>query len=73
MERYLKYKRYHAQNTYPYPEDQNVAEWVREEGEPNNWVHFNQEVPEPAAPTVKESESIKSTEKVKPQIKSRTI
>ena len=35
VERYLKYQMYHAQNTYPYPEDQGVAEWVREEGEPN--------------------------------------
>ena len=63
----LRVERY--QNTYPYPEDQNVAEWVREEGEPNNWVHFNQEMPEPAA---KVAESTK-TEKAKPIIKSRTI
>ena len=57
VERYLKYQLYHAQNTYPYPEDQNVAEWVREEGEPNGWTHFRQndeyspEPTEPAAPT----------------------
>lgn len=42
VERYLKYQLYHAQNTYPYPEDQNVAEWVREEGEPNGWTRFGQ-------------------------------
>ena len=42
VERYLKYQLYHAQNTYPYPEDQNVAEWVREEGEPNGWTRFSQ-------------------------------
>ena len=42
VEQYLKYQLYHAQNTYPYPEDQNVAEWVREEGEPNGWVRFGQ-------------------------------
>ena len=47
VERYLKYQMYHAQNSYPYPEDQNVAEWVREEGEPNGWVKFAQEKPEP--------------------------
>ena len=56
VERYLKYQMYHAQNTYPYPEDQGVAEWVREEGEPNGWVKFAQENPEadekPAAPAV---------------------
>ena len=50
VERYLKYNMYHAQNTYPYPEDQSVAEWVREEGEPNGWVKFTQEMPEDAAP-----------------------
>ena len=43
VERYLKYQMYHAQNTYPYPEDQGVAEWVREEGEPNGWVRFAQD------------------------------
>ncbi|MBQ7940976.1 MAG: hypothetical protein IJ328_01040 [Muribaculaceae bacterium] len=46
VEQYLKYQLYHAQNTYPYPEDQNVAEWVREEGEPNGWVRFGQDKPE---------------------------
>ena len=50
VERYLKYQMYHAQNTYPYPEDQSVAEWVREEGEPNGWVKFTQDQPEPPAP-----------------------
>ena len=47
VERYLKYQLYHAQNTYPYPEDQNVAEWVRKEGEPNGWTRFGQDQPEP--------------------------
>ena len=42
VERYLKYELYHAKNTYPYPEDQGVAEWVREEGEPNGWLRFSQ-------------------------------
>jgi len=42
VEQYLKYQLYHAKNTYPYPEDQNVAEWVREEGEPNGWTRFGQ-------------------------------
>jgi hypothetical protein len=50
VERYLKYQMYHAQNTYPYPEDQAVAEWVREEGEPNGWVKFAQDMPEEPAP-----------------------
>lgn len=44
VEQYLKYQLYHAQNFYPYPEDQNVAEWVREEGEPNGWVRFGQDM-----------------------------
>lgn len=50
VERYLKYQMYHAQNTYPYPEDQGVAEWVREEGEPNGWVKFSQDAPDEPAP-----------------------
>lgn len=70
VEQYLKYQLYHAQNTYPYPEDQNVAEWVREEGEPNGWVRFGQDKPEPVAPTPQKSEDVKEN---KPVIKSRTI
>lgn len=50
VERYLKYQLYHAENTYPYPEDQNVAEWVREEGEPNGWIKFSQKIDEEPAP-----------------------
>lgn len=50
VERYLKYQLYHAQNTYPYPEDQTVAEWVREEGEPNGWTRFGQDMPEEDQP-----------------------
>ena len=70
VEQYLKYQLYHAQNTYPYPEDQNVAEWVREEGEPNGWVRFGQDSPEPEPQATKTSEE-KIT--VKPVIKTRTI
>jgi hypothetical protein len=57
VERYLKYQLYHAQNTYPYPEDQNVAEWVREEGEPNGWTRFGQDMSEDngSAPSPKTS------------------
>ena len=43
VERYLKYLDYHAQNTYPFPEDLDVAEWVREEAEPNGWTRFTQD------------------------------
>ena len=52
VERYLKYQMYHAQNTYPYPEDQGVAEWVREEGEPNGWTKCAQDKQEPSKPAV---------------------
>lgn len=76
VERYLKYQMYHAQNTYPYPEDQNVAEWVREEGEPNGWVKFTQEMPEAEteSPKAKTGES-EGAAPAKPKvvIKSRTI
>lgn len=50
VERYLKYQLYHAQNIYPYPEDQYVAEWVREEAEPNGWTTFSQTNPEASNP-----------------------
>ncbi len=72
VEQYLKYQLYHAQNTYPYPEDQNVAEWVREEGAPKGWVRVGQDKPEPPAPapTTKTKEETKND---KPQIKSLTI
>lgn len=74
VERYLKYQMYHAQNTYPYPEDQNVAEWVREEGEPNNWVKFSQEAQESSVPERKaESVDPVNTKPKQPVIKSRTI
>ena len=61
VERYLKYQMYHAANTYPYHEDQGVAEWVREEGEPNDWVKFTQDTQEsnlsqPATPIPAEEE-----------------
>ncbi|MBQ4023649.1 MAG: hypothetical protein II612_06575 [Prevotella sp.] len=62
VERYLKYQMYHAQNTYPYPEDQGVAEWVREEGEPNGWVKFAQDSAEPA-PTPPQQSSDNNEEK----------
>ena len=56
VEHYLKYQLYHAQNTYPYPEDQNVAEWVREEGEPNGWTRFGQDEPGNNLPPTKKEE-----------------
>ena len=46
IEKYLKYQIYHAENTYPFPEDPIVSEWVRKEGEPNNWTRFAQIIPE---------------------------
>ncbi len=73
VEQYLKYQLYHAQNTYPYPEDQNVAEWVREEGEPNGWTRFGQDKPtsEDDAPAAKEE--VKKQAPVKKKIKSISI
>lgn len=70
VEQYLKYQLYHAQNTYPYPEDQNVAEWVREEGEPNGWVRFGQDKPNQVGAT---STGKEEKTEIKPIIKSRTI
>jgi len=68
VERYLKYQMYHAQNTYPYPEDQSVAEWVREEGEPNGWVKFSQETPEPETPKLVAETPVEEEKPTKPKI-----
>lgn len=39
---YLRYDLYHAAAEPPYPEDLRVAQWVLSQGEPNGWIHFNQ-------------------------------
>lgn len=40
---YLRYELYHALPLPPYPEDIKVAEWVRRQGEPNEWIYFEQD------------------------------
>ncbi len=40
---YLRYDLYHAVSEPPYPEDLQVAAWVIRQGEPNEWIFFNQE------------------------------
>lgn len=40
--KYLQYQIYWANDSYPWPEDKTVAEWIREEAEPNKWVHVNE-------------------------------
>ena len=65
VEQYLKYQLYHAQNTYPYPEDQEVAEWVREEGEPNNWIHFRQDTLEMDMSPMPKSDSVDTNGELK--------
>ena len=39
---YLRYELYHALHEPPYPEDLEVAAWVRQYGEPNEWIFFDQ-------------------------------
>ena len=39
---YLRYELYHAIQEPPYPEDMKVARWVRQQGEPNEWIYFEQ-------------------------------
>ena len=68
VERYLKYQMYHALNTYPYPEDQGVAEWVREEGEPNGWVKFAQDSAEPASTPPQQSSDNNEEKPRKPKV-----
>jgi hypothetical protein len=35
---YLRYDEYHALDVEPFPEDQTVARWVREQAEPQGWI-----------------------------------
>ena len=73
VEQYLKYQLYHAQNTYPYPEDQNVAEWVREEGEPNGWTRFGQDKPKAEEAPASPKETEEKPAPAKPKLKSISI
>ena len=38
---YLRYDDYHATNEYPFPENRIVADWVREQAEPQGWLNFS--------------------------------
>jgi len=46
-----------------------VAEWVREEGEPNGWVKFAQDSPEPEAPAAPPAAAVAGSEGEKPKKK----
>lgn len=39
---YLRYETYHAIMEPPFPEDLKVAAWVLQQGEPNDWLNFEQ-------------------------------
>ncbi len=39
---YLRYEVYHALSEPPFPEDLKVAAWVIRQGEPNEWIFFDQ-------------------------------
>lgn len=41
---YLRYDLYHAISEPPYPEDMKVASWVIRQGEPNEWIFFDQTI-----------------------------
>lgn len=41
---YLRYDIYHAVSEPPYPEDLKVASWVIRQGEPNEWIYFENEI-----------------------------
>ena len=40
---YLRYEVYHAVSEPPFPEDMQVAAWVIRQGEPKEWIYFDQE------------------------------
>lgn len=41
---YLRYEIYHATLEPPHPEDLQVAAWVRNQGEPREWIYFEQKI-----------------------------
>lgn len=41
--RYLRYDLYHAVAEPPFPEDMQVAAWVIRQGEPQEWIYFEQD------------------------------
>lgn len=40
---YLRYELYHAVSEPPFPEDMQVAAWVIRQGEPHEWIYFDQD------------------------------
>jgi len=42
--KYLQFQMYWAHDSYPWPEDKTVAEWIREEAEPMGWVNVKEGV-----------------------------
>lgn len=40
---YLRYELYHAVSEPPFPEDMQVAAWVVRQGEPGEWIYFDQD------------------------------
>jgi hypothetical protein len=66
---YLKYERYFAQNEPPFPEDEDVALWIREEGEPNKWVASDGTMPTDDCDLYEKPEKVadqpKATEEIK--------
>lgn len=40
---YLRYDLYHAVSEPPFPEDLQVAAWVIRQGEPKEWIYFDQD------------------------------
>lgn len=41
--KYLRYELYHAVSEPPFPEDMQVAAWVIRQGEPKEWIYFDQD------------------------------
>jgi hypothetical protein len=55
----VQYKRYHAKNVPPFPQDKEVAQWVVDVAEPNGWVSHDK--PIDVTPLERESKIRKST------------
>lgn len=70
----LQYKNYHAENIDPYPEDEQVAKWVRNYAEPNGIVNKEKGIcDDHLPPTPKKSSRIKVVPRTTPKKGQRRI
>jgi hypothetical protein len=61
--KYLQFQMYWAHDSYPWPEDKTVAEWIREEAEPMGWVNVKEGIFTDNSRLRKKQEEVQPSEK----------